>query len=63
MGSDGSAGSQHGCAAPRPQQFSVRVGDQAVHRGVVRRVDELAADPALGDQAGTVQVLHMEGQR
>ncbi len=39
-----------------------QVADQAVHRGVVRRVDELASQSPLGDQTGMQHLLKVKGQ-
>jgi hypothetical protein len=37
--------------------------DQPIHAAEVGRVDELAANAALREQASAVQMLNMEGQR
>src|SRR5580693_5626682 len=39
------------------------IGDEPVHRREVGGIDELAAQPALGDEAGMNQLLQVKGKR
>jgi hypothetical protein len=58
----------HGIAGGRTYRIPAaaifgEVGQQLVHGSVFGRVDELAAEPALRDEAGMYELLKVEGKR